>query len=332
MKTILSGIKPSGSLTLGNYIGAIKQFVQLQQHMDDAVFYLFVADLHAITVEQKKSDLLTAIRQVAGMYLAAGLDPAKTVLFIQSEIPQHAELGYLLQCNTYMGELERMTQYKDKNRKQDTSLTSALFTYPALMAADILLYDADYVPVGDDQKQHLELARDIAIRMNHRYGDCFKVPEPIIPEVGARVMDLQNPEKKMSKSDESDKGYVSLFDDEATIIKKIKSAVTDSIGIVQFDPVHQPGVSNLLTIYAALTELSIQDICTKYESKGYKEFKEDLAHIVASTLKPLKARYDAITSSSELDRILDEGREIASAYAQKKLRKIKQKIGLGRKK
>ncbi|MBN2503788.1 MAG: tryptophan--tRNA ligase [Bacilli bacterium] len=332
MKRLLSGIKPSGALTLGNYIGAIMRFVELQKQLTDTEFYLFVADLHAITTEQNPQELRKRTKEIAAMYLAAGLDKDKTILFIQSEIKEHAELGYLLQCHTYMGELERMTQYKDKATKQQSGLTSALFTYPALMAADIILYDADYVPVGDDQKQHIELTRDIATRFNNRFGDFFKVPEPIIPKVGARIMDLQNPEKKMSKSEASDKGYIALLDDEQTIIKKIRSAVTDSIGVIQYDPFNQPGVANLLNIYAALTDKAIEAIVEMYKGLGYKEFKEDLAHIVSTRIKSLQDNYYQIINSPELDAILDAGRAKAQSYAYRKVEKCKQKLGLGRKK
>jgi tryptophanyl-tRNA synthetase len=332
MKRIVSGIKPSGTLTLGNYIGAIRQFVQLQQKLDDTEFFLFVADLHAITVEQDPTQLRRHIREIAAMYLACGLDKDKTVLFIQSEVKEHAELGYLLQCYTYMGELERMTQFKDKTKKQETGITSALFTYPALMAADIILYDADFVPVGEDQKQHLEITRDIATRFNNRYGDFFKVPEPMIPKIGARIMDLQNPDQKMSKSDASDKGYIALLDDPNLIVKKIKSAVTDSIGKVQYDPYNQPGVANLLQIYATLADREIPDIVTQYQNLGYKEFKADLANIVVNTLVPIQQRFRDILNSDTLDQILDQGRLRAQQVAYKKLEACKRKIGLGRKK
>ncbi len=332
MKRLLSGIKPTGTLTLGNYIGAIMQFVELQKQMQDTEFYLFVADLHAITTEQIPQELRKRTRQIATMYLAAGLDINKTVLFIQSEIKEHAELGYLLQCNTYMGELERMTQYKDKAKKQGTGITSALFTYPALMAADILLYDADYVPVGDDQKQHIEITRDIALRFNKRFGDFFKVPDAIIPKVGARIMDLQNPEKKMSKSEASDKGYIALLDDESTIMRKIRSAVTDSIGIMKYDPENQPGLANLLNIHSAMTGIPIPMIVENYRFNGYREFKDELAVIVATRLKTLQDAYYRIIDSPELDTILDSGRAKAQSYAYRKVEKCKQKLGLGRKK
>ncbi|MBN2541050.1 MAG: tryptophan--tRNA ligase [Bacilli bacterium] len=331
MKRIVSGIKPTGTLTLGNYLGAIKQFVKLQQKMTDCEFYLFIADMHAITTRQVPAELRKRTLDIAAMYLACGLDRERTVLYIQSEIPQQTELGYILQSNVYMGELERMTQYKDKVAKQETSITSSLFTYPALMAADIILYDADYVPVGDDQKQHLELTRTIAQRFNNYYGDFFTVPEPLIPEVGARIMDLQNPEKKMSKSDENDKGYISMFDDEASIRRKIRSAVTDSFGIIRFDPENQPGLANLLTIYASCTDQSIEEIKDQYQDKSYKEFKDDLAEVVVGVLKPIHDAYQTIVKSQELQDILDHGRDIASDYAFKKMRKCKRKIGVGRK-
>ena len=292
MKRIVSGIKPTGSLTLGNYLGAIKQFVKLQQKMEDCEFFLFVADMHAITVRQKPAELRKRILDIAAMYIACGLDKEKTVLYIQSEIPQNVELGYILQSNVYLGELERMTQYKDKIAKQETSITSSLFTYPALMAADIILYDADYVPVGEDQKQHLELTRTIANRFNNYYGDFFTVPEPIIPEVGARIMDLQNPEKKMSKSETSNqKGYITLFDDAATIKRKINSAMTDSLGIVKFDPVNQKGLANLLTIFATTTDRDVNDIVKEYKDYNYKVFKEDLGNAIVSVLEPIQENY-----------------------------------------
>lgn len=331
MSRILSGIKPTGTLTLGNYIGAIKRFVELQQSRPEDEFYLFIADLHAITVPQEASEMRRRTKEIAGMYLAAGIDPSRTVLYIQSEVKEHAELGYLLQCYTYLGELERMTQFKDKSKKGETGLSSALFTYPALMAADILLYDADYVPVGEDQKQHLELTRDIAVRFNNRYGDFFKVPEPIIPKTGARIMDLQEPTKKMSKSDETDKGYISLFDDIPTVKKKIRSAVTDNVGIVRFDPENQPGVANLMSIQSVLTGESFEAIEAKYAGTGYAAFKNDLAERVGEEIDALQKRYHDIVASGTLDDLLDKGRDQAAQFAFRKVEKCKQKIGLGRK-
>ncbi len=331
MKRVLSGIKPTGTLTLGNYLGAIKQFVKLQRKMTDCEFYLFVADMHAITTRQVPSELRKRSLDIAAMYLACGLDKERTILFIQSEINEHVELGYILQSNVYMGELERMTQFKDKAQKQETSITASLFTYPALMAADIILYDADYVPVGDDQKQHLELTRTIASRFNNYYGDFFTVPEPIIPEVGARIMDLQNPEKKMSKSEENDKGYITMFDDAETIRRKIRSAVTDSEGVIRFDPQNQQGLANLLTIYASATDRDIEDIVNQYKDSSYKDFKEDLGEVIVNLLVPIQEKYNEIIKSQELQDLLDRGRDIASDYAFKKMRKCKKKIGLGRK-
>ncbi|XMB72699.1 tryptophan--tRNA ligase [Mycoplasmatota bacterium WC30] len=331
MKRIVSGIKPTGTLTLGNYLGAIKQFVKLQQKMVDDEFYLFVADMHALTTRQVPSELRKRTLDIAAMYLACGLDKERTVLYIQSEIKENVELGYILQSNVYMGELERMTQFKDKIRKQETSITSSLFTYPALMAADIILYDADYVPVGDDQKQHLELTRTIANRFNKYYGDFFTVPEPLIPEVGARIMDLQNPEKKMSKSESNDKGYITMFDDAATIKRKIRSAVTDSLGIIKYDPENQKGLANLLTIYASSTDRDIKDIVEQYKDLNYKVFKEDLGDALVNLLIPIQEKYYQLVKSKELQDILNQGRDTATEYAFKKMRNCKRKVGLGRK-
>ncbi len=332
MKRVLSGIKPTGTLTLGNYIGAIKEFVRMQNEMEDAEFYLFVANLHALTTEQDPAGLRKRTKMITAAYLAAGMKPEKTILFNQSEIKEHAELGYLLQCFTYMGELERMTQYKDKTAKKEAGITSALFTYPVLMAADILLYDADYVPVGDDQKQHVEITRNIAVRFNNRFGDFFKVPEPLIPRVGARIMDLQDPAKKMSKSDDTDKGYIALLDDEATIQRKIRSAVTDSLGIIKYDPENQPGLANLIVIYSSLAGMEPEDVADKYKDSGYREFKEDLIKVVTGVLLPFQERYAKIIASPQLDQMLDQGRETAQKYAYRKVEKCKYKLGLSRKK
>jgi len=330
MKRIVSGIQPSGILTLGNYIGMIKKTVELQKSLTDTEFFLFVADLHAITVPQDPSEMRKRIRDVAAMYLAAGLDPEKTVLFIQSEVYQHCELAHILECNTYMGELERMTQFKVKSQKQETGISCGLFTYPVLMAADILLYDADYVPVGEDQKQHLEITRDIALRFNNRYGDFFTVPEPIIRKIGARIMDLQDPDKKMSKSSESDRGRISLYEDAATIKRKIKSAVTDSLGIMKYDPENQPGLANLITIYSVLAEITPDEVVSRYAGQGYALFKEELGNLVADEIGGLQKRYSEIISSGKLDEILDKGRATASLYASRKMDKCRRKVGLGR--
>jgi tryptophanyl-tRNA synthetase len=286
--------------------------------------------MHAITVPQNPQELRKNIKNVAALYLACGLSPENLTLFLQSEISEHLELGYIMQSMCYMGELERMTQFKDKMAKQETSITSALFTYPALMAADILLYDAKLVPIGDDQKQHLELARDLAVRFNNRFGETFTVPEGIITKTGARIMDLQNPSKKMSKSVDGDKGCIYLLDPINVVKKKIKSAVTDNFAKVHFDPENQPGVSNLMTIYSAITELSYADIETKYDGKGYGDFKSDLAEIVGAEVEKIQERYNYYINTKELDELLDKGRERAKVYAQRKLRKIYHKLGLGR--
>lgn len=330
MSIILSGVKPTGIPTLGNYLGALKAFVKMQQEHPDDELFLFVADLHAITVPQNTQELRKNIRNLAAIYLACGLKKENLVLFLQSEVPAHAELGYVMQSIAYMGELERMTQYKDKAAKQTAGVTSALFTYPALMAADILLYDAKYVPVGEDQKQHLELTRDLADRFNNRFGDTFVVPECLVTKTGARIMDLQNPLKKMDKSSENGKGCIFLLDPIDVVKKKIKSAVTDNLAKVHFDPVNQPGVSNLITIYSALTDLSKDDIEKKYEGLGYGQFKSDLADIVGDEIQTLQNRFNEIVKSKELDILLDESRDKANYLANKKIRKVYHKLGLGR--
>ena len=333
MAIILSGIKPTGIPTLGNYLGALKNFVKLQNERTEDKFLFFIADLHAITIPQNPAELRSNIKSLAALYLACGLNKENLVLFIQSEVAEHAELGYVMQSLAYMGELERMTQFKEKSKKQETGVTSALFTYPALMAADILLYNADLVPVGEDQVQHLELTRDLAIRFNNRYSDTFKVPEGLVTKVGARIMDLQNPLKKMSKSeDPGDKGCIFLLDPIDLIKKKIKSAVTDSDASVKYDKANKPGISNLMTIYSCITGEDYKTIEAKYEGIGYGEFKSDLADIVASEIGVIQERYNKLINSTELDEILDKGRDEASFMARKQLSKVYRKVGLGRKK
>ena len=333
MAVILSGIKPTGIPTLGNYLGALKNFVKLQNERTEDKFLFFIADLHAITIPQNPAELRSNIKSLAALYLACGLNKENLVLFIQSEVAEHAELGYVMQSLAYMGELERMTQFKEKSKKQETGVTSALFTYPALMAADILLYNADLVPVGEDQVQHLELTRDLAIRFNNRYSDTFKVPEGLVTKVGARIMDLQNPLKKMSKSeDPGDKGCIFLLDPIDLIKKKIKSAVTDSDASVKYDKSNKPGISNLMTIYSCITGEDYKTIEAKYEGKGYGEFKSDLADIVAREIGVIQERYNKLINSTELDEILDKGRDEASFMARKQLSKVYRKVGLGRKK
>ncbi len=332
MKTILSGIQPSGQMTLGNYLGAIKNFVYLQENFEEECnIFVFIADLHSITVPQDPATLRKNIRSLAAVYLACGLDPNKTSLFIQSEVKEHAEMGYLLQTITYLGELERMTQYKDKKEKQVAGVSSALLTYPVLMAGDILLYNADYVPVGEDQKQHLELSRNLAERFNNRYSDTFTIPEPLIFKQGAKIMSLQNPLKKMSKSDPDQKACLFLLDEENVIRKKIGSAVTDSEGSIIFDPINKPGVSNLLTIMSCCSGKSIEDLVAEYNGKGYGEFKKAVADSVVNILKPIQEKYKEYINSPYIDEVLNQGREKASYFASKMINKVKRKIGLGRK-
>ena len=325
MKRMLSGIKPTGRLTLGNYIGAIRNFVNYQ---DDYEMYIFIANMHAITVPQEKAELKRNTKDLIALYIACGLDPEKVTIFLQSDVHEHAELGWIMTCNSYMGELQRMTQYKDKTAKGETGITAGLFTYPSLMAADILLYDADYVPVGVDQKQHVELTRNLAERFNHRYGDTFVVPTPLVEKLGAKIFSLQEPTKKMSKSETNPKGTIDLLDEPAVARKKIMSAVADSIGIVQYDPQQQPGISNLLTILSSLNGESIEDIVIRYEGKGYGDFKKEVGQAVFDFLSNLQAKYKEITSSGLIEKVIKEGDEKARFIARKKVNKVKKKIGL----
>ncbi|TWT27978.1 tryptophan--tRNA ligase [Planomicrobium sp. CPCC 101110] len=327
MKKIFSGVQPTGTVTLGNYIGAFKQFTELQ---DEYECIFCIVDLHAITMPQDRLELRKTIKSLAALYLAVGIDPEKATLFIQSEVPAHAQAGWMMQCISSIGELERMTQYKDKSAKNAT-VSSGLLTYPPLMAADILLYQTDVVPVGDDQKQHIELTRDLAERFNKKFNDVLTIPEIRIAKNGARIMSLQDPTKKMSKSDSNKKGVISLLDDLKTIEKKIKSAVTDSEGVVKFDTENKPGVSNLLTIEAALTNTTIKELEKKYEGSGYGDFKAAVAFAVTEHLAPIQARYKELLDSEELDLILDRGAEKANALANKTLKKMENAMGLGRK-
>ncbi len=329
-RTLVSGIQPTGKLTLGNYIGALRQFVKLQDELEDTELFIFIADLHAITTPQDRVELRKNIRSVAALYLACGLDPAKVNLFIQSEVIEHTMLSYIMESTAYVGEMERMTQYKDKKGKQMEGIRTSLLTYPALMAADILLYDAHIVPIGDDQKQHLELTRNLATRFNSLYGETFVVPEGFYPETGARIKSLTEPDKKMSKSDENQKSYILLLDDLAIIRNKIKSAVTDSDTKIKYDLKKKAGISNLLTIYASLTDLSIKEIEKKYENSNYATFKSDLAEIVVDSIRPIQKRYFEIINDIKLDQILTEGAERARFVAQRKMQKVYKKIGLGR--
>lgn len=324
MKRMLSGIKPTGRVTLGNYIGAIKPFVSYQ---DEYEMFIFIANLHSMTVYQEPKNLRKNTKDLIALYIAAGLDPEKVTLFLQSDVLEHAQLGWYLGCMVSMGELSRMTQYKDKASKGET-IGAGIFNYPSLMNADILMYDPDYVPVGEDQKQHVELARDVAERFNKRYSDTFTLPEPLIAKVGGRIMDLQNPTKKMSKSDETAKGCIYILDDIAISKKKIMSAVTDSDGIIKFAPENKPGISNLLEIYSILTNTPIQIIEEKYNGAGYGTFKKDLAEIVGTELTKIQDRYQEIMSGDYLDTILASGADVARKIARKKLSKVERKIGI----
>ena len=326
MERLLSGIKPTGDLTIGNYIGALKNFSNMQK---DYETFIFVADLHALTIQNNPIELKNKIKNILGIYLACGLDPKYTTLFIQSENMYHANLGWIFECNTYMGEASRMTQYKEK-KKENENVSVGLFTYPMLMAADILIYDADVVPVGIDQKQHVELARNIAERFNNRYGDTFKVPEPVINKEGAKIYDLQNPTKKMSKSDDNDKGVILLLEDPEIARKKIMSAVTDSDMEVRYDPENKPGISNLLVIYSSLKDISISDAEKEFNGKNYGEFKRSVADCVVDFLTDLQAKYKKIMESDMIDKILDESNEKVRKIAEEKVRIVFDKVGVGR--
>lgn len=323
MKRVLSGIQPSGILTLGNYIGALQNFVKLQE--DHKCFFMIV-DLHAITVPQEPKALKEQTEAVAALFIAAGIDPGKSSVFLQSHVPAHAELGWILTTLSYMGELERMTQFKDKSAGKE-SVGVGLFTYPSLMAADIVLYNADLVPVGEDQKQHLELTRDLTERFNHRFGDTLTVPEPYIPEVGARIMSLDDASNKMSKSNPNPGSYIGLLDEPNVIRKKISRATTDSGREVKFDKLNKPEISNLMSIYAHCSNLTIADIEAQYEGQGYGQFKKDLAEHVVNTLEPLQQRYRDIRASGDLAKILKEGAEQASHIANQTLIQVKEKMG-----
>ena len=329
MKNLITGIQPTGVITLGNYLGAIKNFVKLQD-LEDVNKMIFIADLHAITVPQDKTALRKQIKSLAALYIACGVDPNKVKIFVQSEVLEHTALNHILQCVTPLGELERMTQYKDKKQKQETVCTG-LLTYPVLMAADILLYDVDLVPVGQDQTQHLELTRNIAEKFNYRFGNTFKLPEGIVNQQTKKIMSLQDPTKKMSKSDPNPKGVINILDDLNQIKNKIKSAVTDSDTLVKFDVENKPGISNLMTIYSAMSNLSIEEIENKYKDSNYATFKADLAEVVVSEIKPIQERYNEIINSEELNNILNEGRDFARMLASRKLKKVYDRVGLGRK-
>jgi len=323
---ILSGIQPSGQLALGNYVGALKNWVELQ-HQYDCIF--LVVDLHALTVTQVPAELRNRCLSFAAQYIACGIDPDTSTIVIQSHVPQHAELAWVLGTMTYMGELSRMTQFKDKSAKHEQNINSGLFTYPVLMAADILLYQANLVPVGADQKQHLELARDVAQRFNQRYSDTFVTPDIFVPKMGARIMSLQDPTKKMSKSDENPDNYIAVLDTPDVIRRKFKRAVTDSGTEIRFDVEEKPGVSNLLTIHAALTNQPMEAVEASFAGKGYGDLKSEVADVVVATLEPFQKRYQEIMSDkAALEQLLARGAEKARARAWKTLSKVYRKVGL----
>lgn len=332
MQRIFSAVQPSGIPTIGNYIGALSQFVNMQNDYD---CFFCIADEHAITVPQDRLALRQQILDLAALYVAIGINPEHSPIFIQSEVPAHAEAAWIVQCNTPLGELERMTQFKDKSQKQET-VNAGLLSYPPLMVADIVLYDTDLVPVGADQKQHLELTRNFVDRFNKRYAqkgqEILVKPEAKIAKAGARIMSLQDPTKKMSKSDSNVKGFISMLDDADTIRKKIRSAVTDSESTIDYDPENRPAVANLLTIFSTVTNRPIADIVEEYHSAGYGTFKNDLAEAIVQWITPIHERFNALRNSDELQDILDEGAKKANIQANKVLRRMQNAVGLGRKK
>ena len=324
-KIIFSGIQPSGNLNIGNYIGAISQWVKMQQDYD-CIFS--IVDYHAITVKQNPDELRKRIIEVTKIYLAAGIDPKKSIIFQQSAVPAHTELAWILNCyGTYISDLNKMTQFKDKAGKNQEAVSVGLYDYPVLMAADILMYDTDIVPVGEDQKQHVELARDIAKRFNSQFGEIFKIPQAAVRKEGARIMSLLDPTKKMSKSDENQNNCIALLDDIEIVKKKVARAVTDSINDIDYDPISRPGISNLLTIYAQLGIREIPRLVKDYKGKGYGDFKKDLAEVVVKFLADFQKKYNSI-SDKEVIKILEDGRKRVEKIANAKIEKVRQAIGV----
>jgi len=323
-KTIITGIQPSGVITLGNYIGAIKQMVKLQENNKS---YIFVADMHAITVPQEPNVLHQNIRNLLALYIACGVDPEKNIIFLQSENEYHANVSWMLECNTPYGELSRMTQFKDKSSK-NKNFYAGLFTYPVLMAADILIYDVDYVPVGIDQKQHVELARNIALKFNKKFGDTFKIPDVYITKSGTKIMDLVDPTKKMSKSSDNPKSVIRMLDSKEEITKKIMSATTDSECVVKYDMENKPGISNLINIVVSLTDLTINEVEDMFKGKNYGEFKKYVASVVVDELSKIQEKYNELISSDELDKILEKGASVTREIAYNKYNLMKEKMGL----
>lgn len=327
MKRVFSGVQPSGMIHIGNY-SAMQNFVRLQDDPENECFYCIV-DLHSITVPQDPKELYNHSLELAALYVAIGLDPTKSTLFLQSHVPAHAELAWLLQCNSYMGELNRMTQFKDKSQKVQ-SVSNGLYSYPILMAADILVYDTHYVPVGNDQKQHLELTRDIAIRFNNRYGETFVVPDGIYPKVGARIMSLDDPTAKMSKSNPNEFSKIGLLESESKIKKSIMRATTDSEMEIRLDWDNKPGVSNLLTLYSVFGRLPIEEVEKRFAGQGYGTLKKELVGVVIDYLAPIKQRYNELKGSDELKKILMDGAEHANDISSEVVKRVKDKIGLVR--
>ncbi len=325
-KVILSGIQATGDLTLGNYIGALKNFVKMQ---DEYNCYYMIANLHALTVRRDPDELKNNTLKILASYIASGIDPDKSTIFLQSQVHEHAELGWVLDCYTYMGELSRMTQFKDKSAKHADNINAGLFTYPSLMAGDILLYQADLVPTGEDQKQHVELTRDLAERFNKLYGDTFKIPKPYIPKVGARIMGLQDPKSKMSKSSTIPNDTILLVDTPDEIMKKVKKAVTDSDGIVKYDEENKPGISNLMEIYGILTKKTMEEIEKEFEGEGYGTFKVAVANAIIKELEPFHKKYNELMANPQyLEEIYNKGAKKATEVARKTLKDVYDKIGI----
>ena len=325
MKRVFSGVQPTGNLHIGNYLGALKQFVELQ---DDHECIYCVVDMHSITVPQDPKELKSHTLDIAALYMAVGIDPKKSIIFAQSTVPGHAELNWILTCNSYTGELSRMTQYKQKSHGAESAPTG-LFMYPVLMAADILLYDTDIVPVGNDQKQHIELTRDLAIRINNKYGETFVVPEGRFMKAGARVMALDDPTAKMSKSAPNEMSRISLLDEPNKIKKAIMRSTTDSEGVIRFDIENKPGISNLLSIYSAFSGKTVEQLEKDYEGSGYGQFKKDLVEVAVDALTPIRERFNEIRNSQELLDVMKNGAERANAIAEPVVKRAKQRFGLG---
>lgn len=329
-KILYSGMQATGTLTLGNYLGALKNWVRFaNEHAGEYEMFYGVMDLHSLTLRQNPAEFRKNAANLYTLYVAAGLDPEKNCIYYQSHVSAHAELGWILDCFTYMGELNRMTQFKDKSARHADNINAGLYTYPVLMAADILLYQTDLVPVGEDQKQHLEICRDIAMRFNNIYGDVFTIPEAYFGKAGARIMSLQEPERKMSKSDENPNATIYLLDDKDAVIRKFKRAVTDSGSEVRYDPENKPGISNLIDIYGSVTKKKREDIEKEFKGLGYKEFKAAVGEAVAAELVPIQERYAQLLADKEyIKSRIKENDEKAQYFANKTLRKVQKKVGL----